>query len=92
MPVLYIRTGNPAGIIETYAQTVGTLQFLSDTEITLSPTLFTAPGVYVLFKYTTFSGGQTALDNFVTVKHDTLTPSNLTNDTVNNRVLVTLSV
>jgi hypothetical protein len=92
MPVIYVRRGNPAvaPIDDSHAQTVGTLEFLSATTIALSATLFTTAGTYELFNYTTFSGGQSALNSFVTVTHPTRPVSNLLDDTANSRVLVTL--
>jgi hypothetical protein len=71
-------------------QTVGTLEFLSPTTIQLSGTVFTSPGVYALFGYTSFPGGAAALASYVTVTHPTLTPVNLRNDTGLSRVLVDL--
>lgn len=92
MPVLYSRRVQASSVVSTDGlQTVGTLSFLSPTVIELTSSIYTSPGTYALFAYSTFSGGQAELNAYVTVTHPTLTASAPLDDTVNSRILVTLS-
>lgn len=96
MPLIYVHRGSPA--YQTFS--VGTqyvdeeLSFSGYTVVELDPALFTQAGIYVLFDYAaeTFpTPGQLAN---VTVDDSDLiglSAGSLVNDTVNNRITVTLS-
>jgi len=97
MPVVNVHRYSGTVIVNTTReQTVGTLVFGGATTVVLDSTAFSAAGTYSIFKYTTFAGGQAALDANVT-----FTPpagftvvdagAHGTNDTINSRVTVTLT-
>ena len=95
MSVVCVHRGSRGlPIIAGGTQYVGTLSFPGATVIELDPTVFTQRGIYVLYDYDTFSGGQAELDANVTVDDSdllNLTATALTDDTANSRVTVTLS-
>lgn len=95
MPVVNVHRYSGTVIVDTgHEQTVGTLVFGGLTNVVLDATVFTAPGTYSIFKYTTFSGGQTDLNTYVTFSMSapgrTVVDTTGTNDTANSRVTVTL--
>ena len=96
MPVVRVQRISGTVIVDnTREQTVGTLVFGGLTNVVLDATAFTTAGTYFIFRYTTFAGGQTDLNTYVT-----FTPpagftvvdagAHGTNDTSNSRVTVTL--
>ena len=97
MPVVRVqRISGTVNVDTNHEQTVDTLVFGGSTSVVLSATTFTAPGTYSIFKYTTFAGGQTDLNTYVTFSMSApgLTVADPgahgTNDTSNSRVTVTL--
>lgn len=96
MPVVNVHRYVGTVVVDsTHEQTVGTLVFGGLTNVVLDATVFTAPGTYSIFKYTTFAGGQTELNANVTFSMSgpglTVVDSTGTNDTANSRVTVTLA-
>lgn len=95
MPVVNVhRYVGTVVVNDTHEQTVGTLVFGGATDVVLDATVFTTPGTYSIFKYTTFTGGQTDLNTYVTFSMSapglTVVDPTGTNDTANSRVTVTL--
>ena len=95
MPVVNVhRYSGTVVVNDTHEQTVGTLVFGGLTDVVLSATTFTTAGTYSVFKYTTFAGGQTDLNTYVTFSMSgpglTVADTHGTNDTANSRVTVTL--
>lgn len=95
MPVVRVqRISGTVNVDTNHEQTVDTLVFGGSTDVVLSATAFTAPGTYSIFKYTTFAGGQTDLNTYVTFSMSgpglTVVDTHGTNDTSNSRVTVTL--
>lgn len=95
MPVVNVhRYSGTVVVNDAHEQTVGTLVFGGLTDVVLDATAFTAPGTYSIFKYTTFAGGQTDLNTYVTFSMSapgrTVVDTTGTNDTANSRVTVTL--
>lgn len=96
MPVVNVhRYSGTVVVNDAHEQTVGTLVFGGLTNVVLDATVFTTAGTYSIFKYTTFSGGQTDLNAYVTF----VPPAGFTvadpgahgtDDTTNSRVTVTL--
>ena len=96
MPVVRVQRISGTVVVDSdHEQTVGTLVFGGLTDVVLSATTFTTAGTYSVFKYTTFAGGQTDLNTYVTF----VPPAGFTvadpgahgtNDTTNSRVTVTL--
>jgi hypothetical protein len=94
MPVVNVhRFVGTVNVDTTREQTVGTLVFGGATTVVLDASAFTTAGTYSIFKYTTFAGGQAALDANVTFTPPagfTVSDVHGTDDTGNNRVTVTL--
>lgn len=95
MPVVNVHRYSGTVVVDsTHEQTVGTLVFGGLTNVVLDATAFTAAGTYSIFKYTTFAGGQTDLNTYVTFSMSgpglTVVDTHGTNDTSNSRVTVTL--
>ena len=95
MPIVRVqRIVGTINVDTTREQTVGTLVFGGLTNVVLDATAFTTAGTYSIFKYTTFAGGQTDLNNYVTFSTSapglTVVDTHGTNDTSNSRVTVTL--
>lgn len=95
MPVVNVhRYVGTVVVNDAHEQTVGTLVFGGLTNVVLDATAFTAPGTYSIFKYTTFTGGQTDLNTYVTFSMSapglTVADTHGTDDTTNSRVTVTL--
>ena len=95
MPLLKIQRYSGTVVVDSdHEQTVGTLVFGGLTDVVLSATTFTTAGTYSVFKYTTFAGGQTDLNTYVTFSMSgpglTVVDTTGTNDTSNTRVTVTL--
>lgn len=99
MPFIFVANyTNQAPIANTATQKVTseTLDITGPTVLELDPTVFTVAGRYIIFDYTgtTFPGGQTALDSYVTVSL-TDTPAfsiyTLTDDPANSRVILSLA-
>ena len=95
MPVVRVQRISGTVVVDTTReQTVGTLVFGGATTVLLDATAFTTPGTYSIFKYTTFAGGQAALDANVTFTPPagfTVSDVHGTDDTANSRITVTLS-
>ena len=96
MPVVNVHRYSGTVIVDTTReQTVGTLVFGGATTVVLDSTAFSAAGTYSIFKYTTFAGGQAALDANVTFTTNapgrTVADTHGTNDISNSRVTVTLT-
>jgi hypothetical protein len=96
MPVVRVQRISGTVIVDTTReQTVGTLVFDGATTVVLDATAFTTAGTYSIFKYTTFAGGQSALNANVTFTTNapglSVVDTNGTNDTSNSRVTVTLA-
>ena len=94
MPVVNVHRYVGTVVVDTTReQTVGTLVFAGATTVLLDATAFTTPGTYSIFKYTTFAGGQSELNTYVTFTPPAgLSVSNVhgTDDTANKRITVTL--
>jgi len=95
MPVVNVHRYVGTVVVDNaHEQTVGTLVFGGLTDVVLSATTFTTAGTYSIFKYTTFAGGQTDLNTYVTFSMSgpglTVVDTHGTNDTSNSRVTVTL--
>jgi hypothetical protein len=94
MPLLKIQRYSGTVVVDTTReQTVGTLVVGGATTVVLDASAFTTAGTYSIFKYTTFAGGQAALDANVTFTPPAgLSVSGVhgTDDTGNSRVTVTL--
>jgi hypothetical protein len=94
MPIVRVqRIVGTINVDTTREQTVGTLVFGGLTNVVLDATAFTTAGTYSIFKYTTFAGGQTDLNTYVTFTPPagfTVVDTHGTNDTSNSRVTVTL--
>ena len=95
MPIVRVQRISGTVIVDTAReQTVGTLVFGGATTVMLDATAFSAAGTYSIFKYTTFAGGQSALNSNVTFTTNapgrTVVDTHGTNDTGNSRVTVTL--
>lgn len=96
MPVVRVQRISGTVIVDTTReQTVGTLVFGGATNVVLDATAFTVAGTYSIFKYTTFAGGQSELNTYVTFSTNapglSVVDTNGTNDTSNSRVTVTLA-
>lgn len=95
MPVVNVHRYVGTVIVDTaHEQTVGELIFGGLTNVVLDATVFTTAGTYSIFKYTTFTGGQTDLNTYVTFSMSapglTVVDTSGTDDTANSRVTVTL--
>jgi len=67
MPIVRVqRISGTVNVNDLREQTVGTLVFGGATTVMLDASAFTTAGTYSIFKYTTFAGGQPALDANVT--------------------------
>jgi subtilase family serine protease len=67
MPIVRVqRIVGTVAVNDLREQTVGTLVFGGATTVVLAASAFTTAGTYSIFKYTTFAGGQAALDANVT--------------------------
>jgi hypothetical protein len=95
MPLLKIQRYSGTVVVDTTReQTVGTLVFGGATTVVLDASAFTTAGTYSIFKYTTFAGGQAALDANVTFTPPagfTVSDVHGTDDTANSRITVTLA-
>lgn len=98
MPLIYVQryVVAQAAFEEGGTQYVdGVLTFGNPTTIILSNAVFGQTGDYVLFDYSdgSFPGGQTELNNNVTINDDDLALSqffSLTDDTANSRIILSL--
>jgi hypothetical protein len=95
MPVVRVqRIVGTVAVNDLREQQVETLVFGGRTDVVLDASAFTTAGTYSIFKYTTFAGGQTDLNTYVTfsMSGPGLTVSNVHgfDDTANSRVTVTL--
>lgn len=95
MPVVNVhRYVGTVVVNDAHEQTVGTLVFGGLTNVVLDATVFTTPGTYSIFKYTTFAGGQASLDANVTFSMSapglTVVDTHGTDVTANSRLTVTL--
>lgn len=95
MPVVNVHRYSGTVVVDTHEQTVGTLVFGGLTNVVLDATAFPTAGTFSIFKYTTFAGGQTDLNTYVTFSMSgpgrTVVDTHGTNDTSNRRVTVTLT-
>jgi hypothetical protein len=95
MPVVRVQRISGTVVVDTTReQTVGTLVFGGATTVVLDASAFTTAGTYSIFKYTTFAGGQAALDANVTFTPPagfTVSDVHGTDDTANSRITVTLA-
>ena len=102
MPLIYVQRYAQSAAVTGGTQTVTTFALTGETVFELDPSTFTTAGTYVLVNYAggsfTYPGayatGQLALDALVTVDDDDLiglTAGSLVDDTVNERITVTLS-
>lgn len=96
MPVVNVHRYSGFVVVDTTReQTVGTLVFGGATTVLLDATAFSAAGTYSIFKYTTFAGGQTALNANVTFTTNapgrTVVNTSGLDDVANSRVTVTLA-
>ena len=105
MPVVftsvYKSTFDPTYIKYRGTQYIdGPLTFNGTTTINLNDSIFNSAGRYVLFKYGSFPGGQTDLDNYVknniidtgltNAYYDVTDPEALIDDTVNKYIIIKL--